>query len=171
MCLWDIASQRTIFRVDAIGSGMHSVADFTPNGAIVSAGEDSFLRLWQTDGSLHARISLPTDQISAIRARPRSRQAVLADAGGGVYLVNLDTHKAKLLHSAHEDWIRGLQVTADGRYVVSDSQNGICRIYDLEESRLLSIEALHVPIFAAATTAHREVVAITAYGEVRGVHL
>jgi WD40 repeat protein len=171
MCLWDISSQRPIFRIDAIGSGMHSVADFTTVGGIASAGEDQFLRLWHIDGSLHARISLPTDQISAICTRPRSRQAVLADAGGGVYLVDLDTHRAKQLHSAHEDWIRGLQVTADGRYIASDSQNGICRIYDLEESRLLSISALQVPIFAAATAAHGEIVAVTAYGEIRRVHL
>jgi WD40 repeat protein len=56
---------------------------------------------------------------------------VVGSAWGRVYLVNLTDGGTRLLHGEHEDWIRIARVSADGRRVLTISQNGTGRVYDL----------------------------------------
>ena len=87
-------------------------------------------------------------------------------ARGRVSRLEFETGECRRLHEAHEDWIRAVHVTPDGRYIVSVSQNFICRVYDIKARRLLDLDALRAPIPAAAVSADAEVVAITGHGMV-----
>lgn len=166
VCIWDVAAQRRVLHVNAIGGGFHLVADLASDGGFVAAGEDSVLRSFAADGAPTAKLSLARSPTSAVRIVPGGRHVAVADGAGGVSLIDLASGAAELLHRAHEDWIRRVQVTPDGRCVVSDSQNGICRIYDLARRRLLDIPALRRPVPVAAVGPRSEIVAVTALGEV-----
>ena len=166
-CLWDLVGKQEVKRVNPTGSGDHSHADLASDGSvIVAAGEDEFLRVWQPDGTLSSTIAHDCGQIADVCLLPDTRAVLLADARGRVSLLDLDTHACERLHEEHEDWIRHVDVTPDGRYAVSVSQNFICRIYDLETRRLCVLDVLDTPIPAAAITAEGRIVAVSARGEV-----
>jgi WD40 repeat protein len=164
-CLWDLESQQQIRVASGIGSGVHTVAAFADDdGLVMSAGDDDTLRLWRTDGARAAVLPLGTDLISGLAWCPGRRTAVLGDARGRVSLLDLDSGRRQCLHEAHEDWIRAVHVTPDGRYAASVSQNFICRIYDLEERRLVEADALRAPVPAADFAADGSLVMVSASG-------
>jgi WD40 repeat protein len=171
-CVWDLASGERAGCSSALGSGTHTVADLADDGTtIVSAGEDDTVRVWQRDGSLSATYRHAAGLVSAVRLLPDRRAVLLGDARGRVSYLDFGSGECKRLHEAHEDWIRAVHVTPDGRYVVSVSQNFICRVYDLEVGHLLNSDLLSAPIPAAAVSTHVEVVAITGLGNVVRVTL
>ena len=172
LCLWDARAGHVLRRIDAAGSGAHTVADVAADASvIVSAGEDDAVRLWRPDGTQTARLQHACGQISAVRLEPGHSRALLADARGRVWAMDLETGTGELLHEAHEDWVRALHVTSDGRYVVSASQNGIWRVYDLATRRLLDGAGAYTgdPIVAATVGTADEIVTLSAAGTVRVV--
>jgi WD40 repeat protein len=61
----------------------------------------------------------------------------VATAYGRVLIVDVGSGAVRVLHAEHEDWVRQLRVTPDGRYVASSSQNGIGRVFDLQRDTLV----------------------------------
>ena len=79
---------------------------------------------------------LPDDYASAVEWL-RDHRVVVATAYGRVLTVDVGTGAVRLLHAEHEDWVRQLRVSPDGRYVVSCSQNGVGRVFDLQQDTLV----------------------------------
>lgn len=165
--LWDVEGQSLVLEISAIGSGTHTVADLAPDmSLIVSAGEDDALRCWTARGALQTTLRLDEDCTSAVKLLPDARRAVVGSAYGRVSLVDLDSGKIERLHQHHEDWIRELDVSSDGRFVASVSQDCDCCLYDLKAQRLLTLDALAIPIPAAAFDVAGNVAALTADGDI-----
>ena len=64
------------------------------------------------------------------------RFVAVATPHGRVYAVDTTSGDCRLLHAAHEDWVRQLRASPDGRYVASVSQNGRGALFDLENDTL-----------------------------------
>lgn len=143
--LWDLDAGASCWQHEGIGSGAHTMADITADAAhIVSVGEDATLRIFDVaDEARSVRlIALETDLCCAIRLLPSGVTAIIGTAYGELFRVELSSGRARRLHAQHEDWIRSLRVTPDGRYVISASQQGICRAYDLAAECLVHTKQL-----------------------------
>lgn len=153
-CLWDVQTGQQRAQVANIGSGGHTHGDLSADGSLVAtAGKDALVRIWDGAGTLLQTLVHAAGEIADVRWQPGARAVLLADARGRVWLADRDTERVQLLHAAHEDWIRQLLVTADGRYVVSASQNFRCAMYDLQQRCLITHSALAQPHPAAAVAA------------------
>jgi WD40 repeat protein len=165
--LWAAETGREVARADTVGHGLHAVADIAGDGSlVVSAGHDNAVRRWRADGTSLPAIAHGCGFVSALRLLPDGRSVALGDARGRVSLLDLETGDCERLHDEHEDWIRAVHASPDGRYVVSVSQNYLCRVYDRVTRNLISGEALRHPIPAATVTPSGEMVAVTATGDV-----
>jgi WD40 repeat protein len=121
--------------------------------------------------------SLPDDYGCAVEWVPdpagaAERRVVVATAYGRAHLVDVATGATRLLHAEHEDWVRQLRVSPDGRYVASASQNGVGRVFDLHAGTAVAQDALRGRAVAALdATPAGEVVALDADGGLGRVDL
>jgi WD40 repeat protein len=166
-CVWDLESGQVITRIDPLGHGEHSEADIAADASmIVSVGDDDVLRRWRLDGTLLDTMANGCGQTSAVRLLPDASGAVLGDSRGRVWLLDFASRRSERLHAGHEDWIRAVHVTPDGRFVVSASQNYICRVFDRVRCQFVGGGALCAPIPAAMVAANGEILAVTALGKI-----
>ncbi len=82
-------------------------------------------------------VPLETDLCCAVQLLRNGETAIVGTAYGEVFRVELSSGRVRRLHAQHEDWIRSLRVTPNGRHVISASQQGVCRAYDLAADRLV----------------------------------
>jgi WD40 repeat protein len=166
-CLWDLQTRQAITCIDPLGSGTHSEADIAADASlIVTVGDDDLLRRWRPDGTLLGTITHGCEQVPAVRLLPDHSGAVLGDSRGRVSILDFESGNCDRLHAEHEDWIRAVHVTDDGRFVVSASQNYICRVYDREARRLVATDVLRAPVPAAAVGTNGVIFAVSALGEI-----
>jgi WD40 repeat protein len=120
---------------------------------------------------------LPDDYGCAVEWVPdpagtAEHQVVVATAHGRLHLVEAATGAARLLHAGHEDWVRQLRVSPDGRHVASTSQNGVGRVFDLHEGTLVGQDALRGRAVAALdVTPTGEIVALDTGGGLAHIDL
>jgi WD40 repeat protein len=165
--LWDLESGASCWLRESIGSGVHTMADATADATrIVSVGEDAVLRIFDVDGDTVRLIPLPTDLCCAIALLNDGATAIVGTAYGELLHVELASACVRRLHAEHEDWIRSLCVTPDGRYAISASQQGVCRAYDLVEDRVVR---LHEPVAAVAVLDPRTALLALCDGQLRRV--
>ena len=75
-----------------------------------------------------------------------------------------------LFRSEHEDWIRQLRVSPDSRFVLSTSQNGVGRVFDLRRNTLVGRADLDGrTVLALDVTLAGEIVAVAPGGELSRV--
>ena len=126
------------------GQGAHVFAAIDRSGARLAAvGEDDVLRIWTLGGGT-VTWTLPDDRSCAVEWVPVGRGGAtdvegfvaVATPHGSVYLVDTTSGGCRLLHAAHEDWVRQLRASADGRYLASVSQNGRGALFDLDSDTL-----------------------------------
>ena len=135
-CLWNVATGERIFEA-ANDHGVHGVAALASDADFwTGTGDDAELTVWRGADRVRT-IPLDWPYNSAVTLTPDGSTAILAEATGRVRAVDIGTGTAKVLHAAHEDWIRSVDVTANGRFVVSASQNYVGAVYDLEQGRLV----------------------------------
>ncbi|MEJ2090089.1 MAG: WD40 repeat domain-containing protein [Gammaproteobacteria bacterium] len=130
--LWNVDTGDVVWRVAEAGIGSHLVAAFGGGEPLVAGvGEAPVMKLWRVGDGEVGCWSLPDAHNCVIEPVPGGNLMVVGSAWGRVYLVNLTDGGTRLLHGEHEDWIRIARVSADGRRVLTISQNGTGRVYDL----------------------------------------
>lgn len=94
------------------------------------------------------------------------RRVAVATPYGRVHVVDVATGESRTLHGDHEDWIRQLRVSSDGRQVASTSQNGTGRVFDLHHGRLVARRQLADHVVASLDiTPDGDAVAVEPHGE------
>jgi WD40 repeat protein len=174
--LWDLDTIRETWSGDAEGTGVHWFAAIDGRGQRVAlVGEDDLLHLWWPGPDDVVTWTLPDDAGCGVEWVPTpgdapERSVVVATAYGRVHLVDVDTGDHRTLHSDHEDWIRQLRVSPDGRYVASTSQNGVGRVFDLRHGRLVAQGELVDRVVAALDiTPDGDIVAVDPAGDLARV--
>jgi WD40 repeat protein len=175
LSLWETATGRELWRVQTPGAGFHNFAALSPNGReVVAVGEDPWLRRWtlsadgqRVDGEGRVRHGLRL--VTAIASLPEPDAAVAGTADGQILRLDLKSGGAEVLHAAHEDWVRNLVVSPDGRRVLSVSQHGVAAVFDVASRRLETPAAMRGRYAPAATFAQSgEIVFVDGLG---GLHV
>ena len=173
LCLWGLAESNLIGTIDPVGCGVHCIADFFSDDAMVAVGNSGELAIWSLTGELQSRIPLKLGYVCAVRTIPHTKMILLADPLGGIYRFEPASGTLQLLHPRHEDWIRSLDVSSDGRWVLSVSQEQDCRLYDLERGELVNGDDLGRGVSCADFVPGDppSIVTVTADGEIRRLSL
>ena len=133
--LWDLSTGQYTWQVEQLGG--HVMAAIDREGRQVVAA-DTALYVWCVGEWERTIWPLTGEMVSSIEFMPDSRNVAIGFANGQVAIMNIDNGSYTPLHNEHEDWLRTLRVSADGHAVLSVSQNGIGRVYNLAEERIVS---------------------------------
>jgi WD40 repeat protein/Flp pilus assembly protein TadD len=124
-----------------VGAGYVSHLVASDDGQVIAVGGDTNLvRIW--DARMPGRsLELPlgtADQLSALALDRRGRQVALAVRGDGSIrlwsLAEMNAQGPELLQG-HEDTVQRLVFDAEGRRLVSASDDGTARVWNLEERK------------------------------------
>lgn len=144
--LWDVQNGALLWGAQDLGAGVHCVAALAPSGqAIVCVGETARLHRWtSTEKGFGAPQAIDIDcaDLTGVVLGDDARHAIVSTADGDVRRLDLNSGASIRLHAVHEDWVRSLQASPDGRFVLSVSQNSIATVWDLEGVALATPPAL-----------------------------
>ncbi len=116
---------------------------FSPDGTqILTAGLGSVATLWDLATAAQIRTFVPTDtelaDTMAVDFAPDGDRVVTGGMDGVVRLWDLASGELIREYCDHTDWAWGVEVSPDGRYLVSTSiDSGGARLWDLETGQLL----------------------------------
>src|SRR5262245_147280 len=102
---------------------------FLPDGRIVTAGMDRFLRLYQGDGTLDAEWLLSTE-ITNLVPSPDGKAVYLGDHAGYLRAWSLADGKERYRLRIHRYGVSGLAVSPDGRLVLTTDPSGLVVVWD-----------------------------------------
>jgi WD40 repeat protein len=135
--LWDCKNGNEIFCFKDHNSGVHSVA-FSPDGRYaLSGGEDGSIRMWSVEtGKEIVCFSVHLTGVTCVAFSPDGRLALAAvgksiflyDTNSGVLSMQLDGNKGRIPRAAF---------SKDGLRLISGSDDGIVRLWDLESGNQL----------------------------------
>ncbi len=129
--LWDVEKRTTIITLEGHRGAVRSVA-IAADGKLVSGGEDGRVRFWDADGSARGSVAAHRDVVWAVAFVGRGT-AVSGGADGQLTVWDGQTREARQQLAAHTDALTSLAVSADGRRVVSGSQDRTIKIWKGKE--------------------------------------
>lgn len=135
---WDLGAALPVESPPRSGAHEGPVTDvrFEPGGTVLSAGDDRMLRRWriEADGSLRpvTRFEGATSGLTRIALDRGGRRLLAGAADGSIALWEQGgSTTAPLALVGHGDRVNDLVVTADGRTLVSASDDDTLRVWDL----------------------------------------
>jgi WD40 repeat protein len=159
MSLWDTASGERVWAGEGLGVGFHVWGTLASDASFALAvGEGPALHRWDFDSGVAMRREpllldfgrlIGTCGLMAIALIDEASAAV-ATAAGEVRRVDLSTGCSSLLHADHESGVRAMTISPDCRRLLSFSENGISRLYDLDAGRLCTPAPMATAVVPAA---------------------
>ena len=117
-------------------SGVLTVA-ISPDGSLVSGGEDRTLRLWQHDGQMIKVLYGHSERVESVAFNPNGR---LIASGGKDRTVILWSKDGRRLHRliGHADSVLAVKFDPDGQYLASASQDGTAKLWSADGQLLFT---------------------------------
>ena len=135
--LWDIAS-RSVSRLTGHQSAVTALA-FSPDGQMLASGsQDRTARVWNlADQRERFQFTNLNGRFNSLAFSPDGRTLAMGGAGGAgrtIQLVDVKTGNPKAELRGHFKDISSLNFTLDGQTLLSASDDGTIRVWDLELS-------------------------------------
>jgi WD40 repeat protein len=139
--LWDVETAREIKKIDAHDELVSALA-FSPDGKrALSAGYDHEAALWDLDkGERVAGFSFKgvARYLNAVAFSPNGKWAVVAGEKT-LYYLDATTGKVTRKMEGHRGWITCLAFSADGKQVISGSDDSEARLWDVANGKTLKV--------------------------------
>jgi WD40 repeat protein/serine/threonine protein kinase len=149
--VWDPAGGQVTLTYRRHEKGVMCVA-FSPDGRrLASMDWAPVLDLWDLDGG---HTSLPKPGLESVRSLvfdPHDQWFALAGHAGNIHLLGPAGNPLRTLNAEHPRPVRGLTVSADGRWLAAAREDGKIRIWDVAAGREVHTLGGHVgPVTAVA---------------------
>ena len=167
VCLWQVATGELRQQFTGHQGRIYGVAFCAPlsRGAhqgkrlVISSGEDTHVYLWDADsGEQIAVLAAHQHPIRALACLPATRGAAqrdeaawlaTADEAGVIYLWDLHTLRPQRHWQEDREIIRALSFNADGTLLASAGDNGLARIWEPTQGRLVQTIRAHRAVATA----------------------
>ncbi|MEG4333877.1 AAA-like domain-containing protein [Microcoleus sp. AT9_A2] len=134
-------------------------ASFSPDSqTIVTATDDNYIKLWQTNGTLQATLTGHTDKI--IRAVFNASGQIIVSASDDQTL-KIWQKDGKLIHDikAHSGQITSVSFSPDGKIIASASADGTVKLWKINGEELLSLKVERGWITSASFSPDGQIIA------------
>ncbi|MEG3954913.1 AAA-like domain-containing protein [Microcoleus sp. herbarium2] len=137
-------------------------ASFSPDSqTIVTATDDNYIKLWQTNGTLQATLTGHTDKIRRAIFNPTGQIIVSASDDKTVKIWKKD---GKLIHDlkGHSGKVTSVCLSADGKIIASASADGNVKLWQINGKELSSFKVERGWITSASFSPDCQIIAAAA---------
>jgi WD40 repeat protein len=162
IALVDLADRAApIARLAGHEAGVTDVA-WDQRGRLASAALDGTVRLWQDDRP-SASFAQPQPEVQSVAFAPDGARLVVA-SGSAARVIDAASGERVAELAGHEDLVRSVAFSRDGRQVVTASRDEAARVFDAASGRLLLVlRARGVPLERAALSGDGRAVVTAGY--------
>ncbi|MEG4404645.1 AAA-like domain-containing protein [Microcoleus sp. MON2_D5] len=135
---------------------------FSPDSqTLVTATDDNYIKLWQTNGALQATLTGHTDKIRMAIFSPSGQMLVSASDD---QTVKIWQKNGELLHNlkGHSGQITSVSFSPDGKIIASASTNGTVKIWKINGEELSSLKVERGWITSASFSPDGQIIAAAA---------
>lgn len=155
VCIWDVATGTLLHRLRGHAGEVRAVA-FTPDDqAILTAGDDRYLRIWSThSGEQIKAIPVPGDALICVDAIALSPDGTRFSASWGdpnVRIWEYPSGQEVLQLRGHEGIVRSIEFSPDGRSIATAAFDRTARIWDARTGEERVVLRGHEDFIHAAT--------------------
>src|SRR5258708_5164870 len=139
--VWDIATGKRLFTMNDALDSLYAVAVHPSGTRIAAGGADKMIRTWSWNadpaapgvntGSLVASTFAHAESVLRIAYSPDGSTLVSAGADRVIKAWDARTLRETQLFEAQPDWIMGLALSADGRWLAAGRYDGTLGLYTL----------------------------------------
>jgi len=132
--VWDVASGRRLFTMTDALDALYAVAVHPSGSQISAAGADRMIRTWSWNGETAALVTSTFSHADAVlRLAYSGDGAALVSAGADRAIKIWDARTLRETHrlEAQPDWVMGLALSADGRWLAAGRYDGTLGLYAL----------------------------------------
>jgi eukaryotic-like serine/threonine-protein kinase len=147
--LHDLATGRALHTLSGHVGSVASVDFSGDSSRFLSGGEDGTVRLWDVPQGVELRSATNGYPLRAVRFSPDNLSAIAAGKGPELMLWDLATGKNPVTLPTHQGEIKSVAWSADGRYLLSASDDKTVKLWDLETRREMRTDVHSDSIFAA----------------------
>jgi WD40 repeat protein len=128
LCLWDVASRREVRRFTG-PTGRPQAIVFAPDRPMAASGDGNTIRRWNLENGAQARVL--THHTNFVQGLAFLRDGRLASCGddGSVRLWDINTGEELCRFEGHQEPVRTVSSTADGRFIASAGVTGTVRLW------------------------------------------
>jgi WD40 repeat protein len=139
--IWDAASGRRLSTINDPLDSVYAVAVHPSGTAIAAGGADKMVRTWGWAGDLSPSVDQALDLRTSMFAHgeavlrlsysPDGSTLVTAGADRAIKVWDAETMREKALLEPQPDWVMGLAVSRDGKWLAAGRYDGTFGLYDL----------------------------------------
>jgi WD40 repeat protein len=108
---------------------VHAIALHWEQGLIVSADQDSVIRIWDTQGNLIKKWSFHPLSINSIALSPKGNVIAIACSDGAIRLLDHQKRRIRMIE-AHTGAINSVIFSTNGQLIISASADKTIRVWD-----------------------------------------
>lgn len=165
--VWEPKEGKCLIRWTASEFAVLSVSTFPDSQRVLSCGayKDPSLKVWDlVTGTCLQTLDLPAGEGKAEWSTAIARNGKIAVSSGGnlVRLWNLETRECRATLTGHSDIAKSVQITPDGRFAVSSSNDKTVKVWDLEaETCVGTLEGHQDAVYSVAISPDGTLIAST----------
>jgi WD40 repeat protein len=138
--IWDVAAGKRLITINDPLDAVHALAVHPSGTRIAAAGADRMIRTWTWNASAPAATLIAStfahgDVVLGLSYSPDGSTLVSAGADRVIKLWDAATLREKQLLEPQPDWVLGLALSADGRWLAAGRYDGTLGLYALGAGR------------------------------------
>ena len=135
--IWDVPTATKIHTL-AGHEGRITGLSFRSNDDLISASEDSTVRLWNVSEEREIRrFRAEFGQVTSIALSPDEQQVILGVTDGTLRLWEINTRLPPRIFRGHEDVVLSVDFSSDGEQIASGSDDNTVRLWDVSTGALV----------------------------------
>jgi WD40 repeat protein len=143
--IWDVRSGRRLFTISDALDAIYAAAVHPSGARIAAAGADRMIRTWAWNGdpsraggpgaTLLTSAFAHGEAVLGLAYSPDGTTLVSSGADRTIKTWDASTLREKLLFEPQPDWVLGLALSADGRWLAAGRYDGTLGVYSLVDAR------------------------------------